>query len=164
MAQLIIERGKSSGERTKLETFPASVGRDATNSVIIEDDEASRFHFRIKKRGHLYILEDLESKNGTYLNGDQVLNSIIKSGDKILVGSTELKFVASSRTIQLASEVLKFDMVIDEDLGIDGPIKVTHNRQEEGFKPKRINPLKVHDETINDEKSIKRFLNFIAIF
>ena len=63
---LIVERGSGSGKRILLDKFPATVGREPSNSVIIDDDEISRTHLRTKKRGRLFIIEDLDSKNGTF--------------------------------------------------------------------------------------------------
>jgi pSer/pThr/pTyr-binding forkhead associated (FHA) protein len=118
MSLLIVERGPNAGKRLPLTQFPVTVGRDAANTIVVEDDEVSRFHLRIKRRGRLYICEDLESKNGTFINGDRILNSIVQNGDKILVGSVEFQFVASEANIHLAAEIMDFDMVVAEDLGL----------------------------------------------
>ena len=84
MTVLIVERGADSGKRIVLAQFPFTIGRDATNSVVLDDEEVSRFHLRIKRRGRLFICEDLESRNGTFINGDRVLNSILQNNDKRL--------------------------------------------------------------------------------
>ena len=94
MTFLAVERGTEAGKRIELNTFPAILGRDPKCTIVIKDAEASRRHLRIKQRGRLFILEDLDSRNGTYVNGDRVINTTIKSGDKILLGSTELVFFA----------------------------------------------------------------------
>ena len=75
MSYVLIERGKSAGNRIEIKNFPISIGRSKTNFIQIDDVESSREHVRIKKRGKLYILEDLESRNGTYVNGDKVINT-----------------------------------------------------------------------------------------
>ena len=94
MTFLAVERGQKAGKRLELQEFPATVGRDPTNTCVINDREASRHHFRIKQRGRLFILEDLESRNGTFVNGDRVVNTTLQGGDKILLGTTELIFFA----------------------------------------------------------------------
>ena len=78
---------------------------------MIKDAEASRRHLRIKQRGRLFILEDLDSRNGTYVNGDHYQYNHQK-WDKILLGSTELVFAPES-SIQIQTEFLNFDMEID---------------------------------------------------
>jgi HD-GYP domain-containing protein (c-di-GMP phosphodiesterase class II)/pSer/pThr/pTyr-binding forkhead associated (FHA) protein len=139
-AYLIIERGNAQGTRIKLTGFPIQLGRDSSSDVALEDDEVSRCHARIKQRGRLFIIEDRESRNGTYVNGDRILNSILKSGDKVLLGATELTFISSSSQIELTSDIINFNMVVGEELGIKGPISVMDCHDEKEFLPLRINP------------------------
>jgi HD-GYP domain-containing protein (c-di-GMP phosphodiesterase class II) len=159
MTQLIIERGPGKGRRIEIKAFPATLGRDPTNSIVIDDDQSSRFHLKIKKRGRLYILEDLESRNGTYLNGDKILNSIVKNGDKILVGTTELVFATSAPDIQLASEILNFDMVVAEELGLQGPIAVPEDSKRKIQTPIRLNPLTAGNKSLADPHDAKKVLD-----
>ena len=160
MAYLVVERGVARGTRIQLQEFPISVGRDAHNDVVIDDSEISRRHFRLKQRGRLYIIEDLDSRNGTYLNGDKIKNSIIKNGNKILVGSTEISFLASEPEIQLANEVLKFDMIVNEDLGIDGPIDVSSTKGDQGFSPTRFDPRELIDAGSQDATLVRKTLRY----
>ena len=108
MAFLLVERGYNAGSRIELKQFPISIGRDPTNEVVLRDAESSRHHVRIKKRGRLFILEDLESRNGTYINGDRVINSTLDNGDRILIGSTEFTFVAPDSGIHIATDLMRF--------------------------------------------------------
>lgn len=85
-------------------SFPATLGRDPSNTVQIDDEEISRFHSRIKCRGKLFIIEDLNSQNGTYLNGDKILNAIIQNEDKILIGTTELVFRTRSPELSIKNQ------------------------------------------------------------
>jgi HD-GYP domain-containing protein (c-di-GMP phosphodiesterase class II) len=159
MSLLIVERGTGAGKRVTLTTFPATIGRDPTNTVVLEDDEVSRFHLRIKKRGRLFICEDLESRNGTYINGDRILNSIVKNGDKILVGGTEFQFVTNESDIHLTNEILHFDMVIADDLGLRGPIDVGHAEAERKFSPVRLNQMSVVNQLTDDPRAIKEIFD-----
>lgn len=156
ISQLILERGAQVGKRIPLVRFPLRAGRDASNDIVIDDDEVSRHHFRLKQRGKLFILEDLESKNGTYINGDKILNSILRNGDKILVGGTELLFVTSEPDIQLASEVIKFDMIVAEELGLHGPIELESTTQLGKFTPVRLNLLGSQSPVIESSSKIKQ--------
>jgi HD-GYP domain-containing protein (c-di-GMP phosphodiesterase class II) len=152
---LIIERGPDKGKRIKLARFPVSIGRDAANDVVIKDDEISRNHLRIKQRGRIFVVEDLESRNGTYVNGDKVLNSILKNGDRLLVGSTELTFVTSSSQVQLAKEIIEFNMVVADELGIEGPIAVGESSGESEFAPLRINVQNLAHQITADSSAVK---------
>ncbi len=127
MAIAIITRGQQAGRRITIVHWPATIGRDAGSIIPIDDGRVSRYHARIKKRDQLYILEDLDSKNGTWLNGDKVINSVINSGDKILVGDTEIVFLTPEAQIDLATELLDLDhMAIGADFDeISGPIEIS---------------------------------------
>ncbi|NBQ52909.1 MAG: FHA domain-containing protein, partial [Proteobacteria bacterium] len=56
---------------------------------------------RIKRRGRLLIVEDLDSRNGTFLNGDRIVNAVVRTGDKIHVGSTEIAVFSTEAEISL---------------------------------------------------------------
>jgi pSer/pThr/pTyr-binding forkhead associated (FHA) protein len=115
MTHLLITRGAEAGTRIVLSGFPVSIGRDESNEVSLQDSEVSRHHARIKQNGRLFILEDLESKNGVFLNGDKILNSIINNEDRILIGSTELVFFANAQDIHLAGDLLALEFSYSED-------------------------------------------------
>jgi HD-GYP domain-containing protein (c-di-GMP phosphodiesterase class II) len=158
MSLLIVERGPSVGARMPLAQFPITIGRDPTNTIVLDEEDVSRFHLRIKKRGRLFICEDLESRNGTFINGDRILNAIIKNGDKLLVGATEFQFVTSESDIQIAAEILDFDMVVADELGLKGPIDVRGDAPERGrarFTPIRLNQANVANQLMDDPKAIK---------
>jgi HD-GYP domain-containing protein (c-di-GMP phosphodiesterase class II) len=152
---LIVERGPEKGKRIRLLQFPASIGRDPANDIVIKDEEISRNHLRIKQRGRIYVVEDLESRNGTYINGDRVLNSILKNGDRLLIGSTELTFVTQNSQIQLANEIVQFNMVVADELGIDGPITVGDAKPEPEFAPLRINIQNLAHQITADSSAVK---------
>ena len=73
-----------------------TVGRDDRNSVIINDKMVSRFHAEIQKIRDDYYVKDLNSSNGTFVNGNRVpKDKYIKlcKGDIIRVGKNELSLV-----------------------------------------------------------------------
>ena len=159
MAFLIIERGTGSGERIQLKSFPVTLGRDKRNSIVIRDQEASRHHLRIKKRGNLYILEDLESRNGTYVNGDRVVNSTLKNGDKILLGSTELLFHASEPNIKLVNELLDFDIQFAERSELGGPINVAKTDKRTHFDASRVDPFYLGNALVGNAQAMRDVYN-----
>ena len=155
MALLIIERGAGAGQRVNLWRFPVTIGRDTTNTVVVNDEEVSRKHLRIKQRGLLFIIEDLESRNGSFLNGDRILNSIVQNGDRILVGSTEIQFVASEPDIKLAPEISRFGMVVSDDPTIGGSIAIKDKADLDGFTPIRLGQLNVINHFGDDLSAVK---------
>jgi HD-GYP domain-containing protein (c-di-GMP phosphodiesterase class II) len=155
MSLIIVERGKDQGKRLPLLEFPITIGRDPANALVIDDDGVSRFHLRIKKRGKIFVCEDLDSRNGTFLNGDRILNSIVKNGDKILVGMTELQFLTSESDIQIATDPHRFDIHVSDSLGLKGPIAISAREAQGKFTPIRLNQLAVANHLVDDIPSIK---------
>lgn len=160
MTFLAVERGKEAGKRIEIKSFPATVGRDSSNTFVVNDSEASRFHFRIKQRGRLFILEDLESRNGTYVNGDRVINTTLKGGDKIFLGSTELVFFAPDNEITIPTDFLSFDMQIDEKSGLTGPIGINSPNLRTPFKAIRRDPTLMANNVMNSDSRIRQVFNY----
>ncbi len=69
-----------------------TLGRDSSCSLQMEDAAVSAKHMRIEKKDHGYLLRDLRSSNGTYLNGAKVLEAYLHEGDRIQVGRSSLIF------------------------------------------------------------------------
>lgn len=91
MARLLIHTPE--GVRTvELGPVPVSFGRDATNTVPLLVPEASRQHFRIEETPLGFKLADLESRNGTRVNGRTVNTQLLKHGDQIEVGAITITF------------------------------------------------------------------------
>ena len=91
-AYLIVLAGTNVGEMYKVEDGMV-LGRGQEAGVRVVDDGVSRRHAHVRCEGEDCFIEDLGSTNGTFLNGDRVMRSVLKDGDKIRVGSTTiLKF------------------------------------------------------------------------
>ncbi len=73
---------------------PVLIGRDPQNDVVLDDRRVSRKHAEIRLRLGRYTLYDLQSTNGTYVNGRRVAERVLDDGDQISVGGLELVFRA----------------------------------------------------------------------
>lgn len=72
----------------------ATIGRDDSNTIVIKDRFMSKRHVQIIKDENLYFLEDLNSANGTFLNGKEINDAIqLKDKDIINIGQVEFLFV-----------------------------------------------------------------------
>ena len=105
-SMLVIERGTSVGKRFNLSADESYIGRwDADNGIFPDVDldaydpeaKVSRRHARIRREnGNKYIIEDLGSTNGTFINRGRRLipgnSNILNDGDEIIVGKTFLRF------------------------------------------------------------------------
>jgi hypothetical protein len=70
-----------------------TIGRDAGNTIALPHDErASRYHAEIRREGSGYVLRDLNSKNGTMVNGQRISRHTLADGDRIRIGGSELPF------------------------------------------------------------------------
>jgi HD-GYP domain-containing protein (c-di-GMP phosphodiesterase class II) len=163
MAVLILNTSDRSELRYPLTRFPVSIGRDERNDIVLKDEECSRFHIRIKKRGRLYILEDLESKNGTHLNGDRVVNAVIHSEDRILIGTTEFRFLTPKTDIQIVDSLLEYEMSLDDHTGLSGPIDMSHlNQQKNSRSPIRLNIKDLIKESLKKDNLVKNTYSMYA--
>ena len=84
--------------RHSLEGAAVSIGRASDCSIPIKDRYLSRKHAEIIAVGNTWVLKDLGSANGTYLNGSRVeRDEALKPGDRIRLGDTEIVFEATER-------------------------------------------------------------------
>lgn len=80
--ELDIEENAEYVLRFKKETF---IGRGEINNIILKDSHASRKHVKITILNGNYIIEDLKSTNGTYVNGGKISMHYLNNGDKIKI-------------------------------------------------------------------------------
>ena len=85
--QLIMRSGPTPGAAYNLEGDQLTIGRDATNDITINDAEISRRHARLTFQGGKYVLEDLGSTNGTFVNGQRLAGPrVLKAGEVVSFG------------------------------------------------------------------------------
>ncbi|MDI3518424.1 MAG: hypothetical protein PWQ34_571 [Caldanaerobacter sp.] len=82
------------GERTFSLFEVTSIGRSDECDIVIESPYVSAKHALIRKKGKRFYIEDLNSTNGTFVNGKRVKVARIKNGDVITLGDVDLKFIA----------------------------------------------------------------------
>lgn len=103
---LIAREGQLTGESWQIETDEFVIGRGADCQIILPERQVSRYHAKILKENGRYVLYDLDSKNGTHLNGVQVKGSSqIRDGDEIQIAlCVKLLFIGTDATIPLTVE------------------------------------------------------------
>jgi len=77
-----------------------SIGADGSNQLVLEDRFVSRFHCRLLPAGGRWRLKDLDSTNGTYLDGARVAEAEIDAGARIRIGSQELRVERTGPRLQ----------------------------------------------------------------
>lgn len=98
-AYLIVIAGPHTGKMFKLERTETVVGRSPGSELQLQDVGISRSHARLYRVGADFFLEDLQSANGTFVNGQRVITSQqLIDGDKIAIGSsTVVKFTFTDK-------------------------------------------------------------------
>ena len=97
-AKLVIIAGKNAGKQYPCYSQRTFIGRTRENHVPIKDVSTSRRHARIERRDGDFILEDLDSTNGTMLNKKTITREMLHHGDKIQVGETVLQFIVEEKS------------------------------------------------------------------
>jgi pSer/pThr/pTyr-binding forkhead associated (FHA) protein len=76
--------------------MPLTIGRRFDNNLVVSVNTVSRHHAIIQREGDHYIIIDLNSTGGTYVNDKKVMKAVLKSGDSILLADTPLVFVENA--------------------------------------------------------------------
>ena len=85
--RLVIKAGGVIGTTYDLEVPELYLGRDVQNDIVVPEAEVSRRHARLIRDGEVYLLEDLGSTNGTFINGKRlVAPHILRPGDEVQLG------------------------------------------------------------------------------
>jgi hypothetical protein len=105
-AMLVLQRGGEPGLTWSLDRQTLTIGRSPECDIVLEDRQVSRIHARIVWRDDHYEIEDLASKNGTHLNGQDVIGTQpLHDGDEIQIALRyKLAFVDAGATAPLVFE------------------------------------------------------------
>jgi len=92
-AWLVVLNGPHAGHEFAL-TDDMFIGRDGARcQIVLEDGAISQLHARIRRQEDRFVLHDLGSTNGTFVNGEQVYRYVLKDHDRVQLGETELAFI-----------------------------------------------------------------------
>jgi two-component system NtrC family sensor kinase len=128
---LFVIQGRNRGTRFELHANQGaiSIGREAGNAIQVDDNEVSRRHAEIRRVGEAYVLGDLKSSNGTFINDLRIERSELASGDRLRVGRTILVFAKDGDDPALFASV---DIVPTTDAG-DGSRIVRTMREDDSI-------------------------------
>lgn len=103
---LIVVDGPMRGQQWTVQGDELVIGRGGHCDVVIPERRVSREHVRIYRDGGQYFLEDLDSKNGTHLNGEPLHGTEeLREGDEIQIAlCVKLRFIGSEATVPLTFE------------------------------------------------------------
>jgi predicted component of type VI protein secretion system len=104
--RLVMRSGPSVGKIYPLDKEEMFIGRDLSNDIVINDPEISRRHSRLFNQGNSFVLEDLGSTNGTFVNGQRLMGpNLLRPGDVITFGERMSLVYESSEYDQDATMV-----------------------------------------------------------
>ena len=93
---LVVKRGPDAGARYVLTGEVTRVGRHPDSEIFLDDVTVSRRHAEFRREAGHYVVADVGSLNGTYVNRERIETETLKSGDEVQVGKFKLVFLSTS--------------------------------------------------------------------
>jgi transcriptional regulator with GAF, ATPase, and Fis domain len=101
--RLVVERGGQVGQSIELgRNAKVRLGKAPDNDLVIDHPTVSRYHCEIRSDGERYLVADLGSTNGTFLDGSQVREAFLRPGALIEAGDALLRFQGEQATVTIA--------------------------------------------------------------
>jgi pSer/pThr/pTyr-binding forkhead associated (FHA) protein len=94
-ALLVVLRGPNAGSRFLLDTDVIKAGRHPDSDIFLDDVTVSRRHAEFRRTADGFVVTDVGSLNGTYVNRDRIDEVLLKGGDEVQVGKYRLVYYAS---------------------------------------------------------------------
>lgn len=117
MATLIQYKNNVPGVKIAIDKSPYHIGRSEENDLSINDDLSSREHARIEKvcsenqQLTHYVIRDLDSTNGTFVNHTPISVHLLLDGDMIRIGQTFFRFSESNQAEMGETKILKKSLI-----------------------------------------------------
>ena len=121
--RLIAISGKFKGTVFALTEVETGIGRESTNPISLRDGSVSREHSRIVREGDTFSIHDLDSFNGTFVNGVPIAEQELKHGDQIGIGDNLMFFLTDETD---SEDVFKDTEIsfVDDDLNKESTIRL----------------------------------------
>lgn len=123
---LFVQRNAGNDEEVLWEQPTLTIGRDPTNDLVIEHKLASRRHARFEKDNVGFYIHDLESTNGTFVNGQRIQGShLLRNNDEVWIGDTVILFRDPEATMKGTPPPVARQRVLEpqEELRVDTKAK-----------------------------------------
>jgi len=93
---LVVKRGPNAGSKYLLDAEVTRAGRHPDSDIFLDDITVSRRHAEIVRRGNGYVVRDVGSLNGTYLNRERIEEAPLANGDELQIGKFRLVYFGPS--------------------------------------------------------------------
>src|SRR5207247_3215720 len=101
--------GKLKGSVFPINEGPILVGRERTATLTLADPAVSRRHSVIERDGEQFVIADLESLNGTFVNDVPVKRRALQHGDRLRIGDSQFLFLLHDGDVSSRSSEVQFD-------------------------------------------------------
>ena len=112
---LTVLAGKSEGERIKLDGR-ATIGRKSSNTLVLKDQGVSGSHAEIVSDGDDWLVRDLGSTNGTFVDGEKIAEARIASGGHVRVGPVTMAFTLGDDEVAPATATMEIGTADDLEI------------------------------------------------
>jgi adenylate cyclase len=146
MASLLIKPPFDKEYKVELKKSKVTIGRLSDNDIVIKDNAISRSHAEILLKDNHYVIMDLGTRNGTWLNGKRIVQSSIKNKDTIRLGETTLTFKEDTSQI-----------IMDKDRDAEAMVVKTRDSATVMFDKDlltRIKSIKEKDPTVDHNTAL----------
>jgi len=107
MLRIILKFNNTVLKELKIDQDEIIIGRDTGNDIQIDNIAVSREHARIIKGPNYYFIEDMSSKNGTFVNGKKINKKFLKEDDEITIGKHSLQIVLEENPAIMKKKKIK---------------------------------------------------------
>ena len=152
-ARLEAVSGPLEGRTFLLTEGEVSIGREPSNQISLLDSLVSRRHSVIRKDGGGFLIQDLDSRNSTFVNNVPIKERLLADGDQIRIGKSTLVFQGLTTNDGDGRASLKFDT----EPTPGGPTLVLRKQDAIYLQPSRLQALRASERTVRD---LNVLLNF----
>ena len=97
-ALLVVKRGPNAGSRFLLDADVTTAGRHPESDIFLDDVTVSRRHAEFAREGDGFLVRDVGSLNGTYLNRGRIEGAALAGGDEVQIGKYRLVFLTGAKS------------------------------------------------------------------
>ncbi len=134
------------GRRFDVQTQPIVIGRSAVCQLVLDDALVSRRHAQVLLLDDAVVVEDLESVNGVYVNGERVdRRRELQPGDRVVIGKQEMVVHGRTRTAPPAARTMRFSA--ETLTGVDA--------QSFGARPTLAEPMPTEDDATREGDALE---------
>jgi len=94
VAALVVRRGPNAGSRFPLDSEVTTAGRSPDSEIFLDDVTVSRRHAEVTRSAQGFLVRDVGSLNGTYVNRERIEETLLADGDEVQIGKYRLVFHA----------------------------------------------------------------------